>query len=264
MKVGIVGCGVVGSSMLRLFEKVHEVHCYDKYQTQLNSEQHKKQINTCDVVFIAVSTPTSADSFACDTSAVAASIAWITPPMCIRSTVTPGTTKALAERFPTKRLAFAPEHLRETKWDAFQNQFIIVGGHPDARALVVRAFQGALGAGTKYMQTSDSTAAELSKYMLNNFLSVKVAFCNQYFDIAQNYGVDYNELRELWLLDERIGSTHTVITEERAFGGKCFPKDIRAMIASQPDATILKAAYEYNLTLDKEGNDKGTAADHRI
>jgi hypothetical protein len=36
------------------------------------------------------------------------------------------------------------------------------------------------------------------------------------------------------------------------------------MIAAQPDATLLKAAYEYNLTLDKEGNDNGTAADHRI
>lgn len=262
MKVGLVGVGVVGSSMLALFEDVHDVHCYDKYQTPINTEQHKKQINTCDIVFVAVSTPTSADGFSCDTSAVEASLGWITRPACIRSTVTPGTTARIMSSYPM--LAFCPEHLRETKWDAFKNQFIIVGGQKDTRELVVRAFQAVLGAGTKYMQTENPTTAELSKYMLNNFLSVKVAFCNQYFDIAQNYGVNYNELRELWLLDERVGRTHTAITEERAFGGKCFPKDIRAMIAAQPDATLLKAAYEYNLTLDKEGNDNGTAADHRI
>ncbi len=264
MKVGIVGMGVVGSSLFHLFDKVHELSCYDKYQTQFNSEKNRAAVNECDIVFIAVSTPTSADGFACDTSAVEATAAWVMRPMCIRSTVTPGTTARLSEKFPAKSIAFCPEHLRETKWDDFKNQFIIVGGHEVARALAVTAFQAALGAGTKYMQTWNPTTAELSKYMLNNFLSVKVAFCNQYFDIAQNYGVDYNELRELWLLDERIGRTHTVVTAERAFGGKCFPKDIRAMIAVQPDATILKAAYEYNLTLDKEGNDKGTAADHRI
>ena len=250
MKIGIVGVGVVGSSMLALFAKVHDVHCYDLYQTHFNSEQHKKQINTCDIVFVAVSTPTDpVDGMSCDTSAVESSISWITAPACIRSTVTPGTTARLAKKHPL--LAFAPEHLRETKWDAFQNQFIIVGGHPAVCDLVVRAFQAVLGAGTKYTKT-DSTTAELSKYMLNNFLSVKVAFCNQFYDIATNYGVDYNELRELWLLDERIGRTHTMITEERAFGGKCFPKDIRAMIAAQPDATILKAAYEYNETLTEE------------
>jgi UDPglucose 6-dehydrogenase len=248
--------------MLKLFEKVHEVHCYDKYQTQFNSEKNKAAINACEIVFIAVSTPTSADGLACNTSAVEASCDWIIPPACIRSTVTPGTTRNLQSK--KRLLAFCPEHLRETKWDAFQNQFIIVGGPPSVRDLVIRAFQAALGAGTKYVQTDDPTTAELSKYMLNNFLSVKVAFCNQYYDIAERYGVNYNELRELWLLDERIGRTHTVITEERAFGGKCFPKDIRAMIAVQPAATLLSAAYEYNKTLDKEGNDKGTAADHRI
>jgi UDPglucose 6-dehydrogenase len=263
MKIGIVGCGVVGSSMLALFEKVHDVHCYDLYQTNFNSPKHKEQINTCELVFIAVSTPTKQDGYACDTSAVEKSVEWITAPMCIRSTVPPGTTAKLANKFRSKRIAFAPEHLRETKWDAFQNQFIIVGGERRVCRLVVLAFQAVLGANTKYMQTT-STLAELSKYMLNNFLSLKVAFCNQYYDIAQNYGVDYNELRELWLLDERIGRTHTAITEERAFGGKCFPKDIRAMIAEQPGATLLKAAYDYNKTLDKEGNDKGTAADHRI
>jgi UDP-glucose 6-dehydrogenase len=44
--------------------------------------------------------------------------------------------------------------------------------------------------------------------------------------------VDYNELRELWLLDPRIGRSHTwVHPDDRGFGGKCLPKDLDALLA---------------------------------
>jgi UDP-glucose 6-dehydrogenase len=45
---------------------------------------------------------------------------------------------------------------------------------------------------------TDSTTAELCKYMVNTFLAAKVAFVNQFYDLAQAWGVNFNELRELW------------------------------------------------------------------
>jgi UDP-glucose 6-dehydrogenase len=58
-----------------------------------------------------------------------------------------------------------------------------------------------------------------------------VTFCNEFYDIAERFGVDYNELRELWLLDPRIGRSHTfVLPDDRGFGGKCLPKDVSAMV----------------------------------
>lgn len=254
MKIGLVGLGVVGTSMLNLFEKHHALETCDKFLPgkRLFYEDAKKRINACDLVFLAVNTPTSADGLTADLSAVEECVGWITAPLCIRSTVPPGTTKRLMRQF-CKPLAFCPEHLRETTWDAFHNDFVIVGGSYLVKELVVRAFQAVLGAQTKYIQT-DACTAELSKYMLNNFLATKVAFCNQYFDLAQRYGVDYNELRELWLLDDRIGRSHTMITHPlRAFGGKCLPKDLRAMVAENPDATVLKAVLDYNKTLPGDG-----------
>jgi UDPglucose 6-dehydrogenase len=246
LKIGIVGLGVVGQSMKKLFSPKFEILGYDKFlELQSNT---KDAINGCDLVFISVSTPTGDDGYSCDISAVEECVSWITAPACIRSTVTPGTTLRLSARYP--RLAFCPEHLRETTWDKFENDFVIVGGAPSVCRLVIRAFQMVLGANTKYM-TTDPTTAELSKYMLNCYLATKVAFCNQFQDIARNYGVDYNELRELWLLDKRIGRSHTMVTEERGFGGKCLPKDLRAIISENPEANILKAANDYNDSIKK-------------
>jgi hypothetical protein len=91
--------------------------------------------------------------------------------------------------------------------------------------------------------------AELCKYMENTFLATKVAFVNQFYDLAQVYGVNYNELRELWLADERIGRSHTIVTEERGYRGRCLPKDIAAIIqAAKPfgGAPLLEAIDRYN------------------
>ena len=38
--------------------------------------------------------------------------------------------------------------------------------------------------------------AELCKYMENAFLALKVTFCNEFYELAQRFGVDYGELRE--------------------------------------------------------------------
>src|SRR4029077_1080164 len=85
----------------------------------------------------------------------------------------------------------------------------------------------------------------------NAFLATKVTFCNEFFDIAQRFGIDYNELRELWLLDPRIGKSHTfVFADKRGYAGKCLPKDMDAVIAAAEDAgydaQFLKAVASSN------------------
>ena len=38
-------------------------------------------------------------------------------------------------------------------------------------------------------------------------------------------------MREGWLLDPRIGRSHSaVFTDNRGFGGKCLPKDVNAIV----------------------------------
>ena len=87
--------------------------------------------------------------------------------------------------------------------------------------------------------------------MENSFYSVKVTFCNQFYDLAESMGIDYNQLRETWLLDPRISKSHTfVYPDNRGYGGSCLPKDTAAIIyqADQKgvDMSLLKATEEAN------------------
>jgi UDP-glucose 6-dehydrogenase len=61
--------------------------------------------------------------------------------------------------------------------------------------------------------------------------------------------VDFEELRKLWLLDKRVGESHSRVTAERGFGGSCFPKDLQAIIGAMEangGAPLLEALSGYN------------------
>lgn len=88
--------------------------------------------------------------------------------------------------------------------------------------------------------------------MENCFLATKVAFVNQFHDIALAFEVEFAELREMWLADPRIGASHTMVSEERGFRGRCLPKDLAALIAAMRPlggAPLLEAVLSYNTAL---------------
>jgi UDP-glucose 6-dehydrogenase len=90
----------------------------------------------------------------------------------------------------------------------------------------------------------------MAKYMENAFLAVKVAFSNEMYDLCAALDVPYEDARELWVLDPRIGSSHTLVTAERGYGGKCIPKDVAALCRQAADAgaplSVLEAAESSN------------------
>jgi UDPglucose 6-dehydrogenase len=80
---------------------------------------------------------------------------------------------------------------------------------------------------------------------------MKVAYCNEIYDLCEKLGTSYYEVRDLWLLDPRTTKSHTaVFTGERGFGGKCFPKDTKAMVKLGDnvgiDLSILKTVLNSN------------------
>ena len=70
------------------------------------------------------------------------------------------------------------------------------------------------------------------------------------YDICEAAGVDGKKVLTNTAKDDRIGISHTAITEERGFGGHCFPKDTSALCQAAKEfgkpMTILEAAREYN------------------
>lgn len=233
MKVGIVGAGAVGAAMAKLFR---DVVVYDEPK----KVGTRAEINACEIAFVCVPTPQGPNG-ACDTSTVEDVVRWIRAPVIVlRSTVAVGTSRRLAKE-TGKRIVFQPEYgpaetpdhpfndLRNVRW-------IILGGERADSAVAIRAWQEVYNSDITVMQTTWETA-ELCKYMENAFLALKVTFCNEFYELALRFGVDYTELREAWLLDPRIGRSHTwVIPDRRGYGGNCLPKDIAAIVRAAEEA----------------------------
>lgn len=225
----IIGMGVVGTAMAKLLGP------HVAYDVRIHTEKQKERINRCPIAFVAVPTPMGPDG-RCQTHIVEEVVAWCECPIIVlRSTVSPGTTDRLRERYG-KRIVFQPEYLGETTAHVFSQMdsrnFVVLGGAAEDTSAVADFYKRYYNSYVRYY-FSDALTAELAKYMENSFYAAKVLFVNEFYDIARTFGVDFNQLRELWLADTRISPDHTfVYPHRRGFDGKCLPKDVSAIVTS--------------------------------
>src|SRR3989338_9713092 len=70
------------------------------------------------------------------------------------------------------------------------------------------------------------------KYAANVMLAGQIALANEIYQICNHVGVDYTVVKETILQDSRIGRNLDVPGPDGnlGFGGKCFPKDLNALI----------------------------------
>jgi UDPglucose 6-dehydrogenase len=232
--IGIVGYGHVGKAMHKAFPEAIP------YDEPLGIGP-RDAIDDCDIAIICVPTP-MLPSGSCDVSIVEHCVSWIQSKyILIKSTVPPGTTQRLAKKYG-KHLVFSPEYTGESKyyspytWSVLEEPLLVLGGERHATKFILDVFKKKLGPVKRYFQT-DSTTAEIAKYMENCFFATKVTFCNEFANICKAFGTDYNEVREMFLADTRINPMHTLVFEdEPGFGGKCLPKDLNAIVAASKSA----------------------------
>lgn len=231
VKIGIMGLGFVGGALLQYFKRVKKLRplVYDKYKHLGSIEQ----INQADIVFICVPTPFHAKT-GFDLSFVKDAVKSLSGKkiVVIKSSVIPGTTNALQKLFPRHQILFNPEFLREASasYDMAHPDRQIIGitktskssASPVMGLLPIAPYQKIMGA----------EEAEMVKYMANSFLALKVVFGNEFYDICKNLGIDYKNVKEGVVRDERIGDSHFDVTHGgyRGYGGSCFPKDVNAII----------------------------------
>jgi UDPglucose 6-dehydrogenase len=256
MKVGVVGLGYVGSAMRKLFAQAHEVVGYDSNPSVPGNAKHS--MDGAEVTFICVPTPMEQDGQA-DISMVEEVVKWVTSPIIVlKSTVPPGTTDMLSERY-RKNIHFSPEYMGEGQqvvapWrypdprDARSHPFVIVGG--DDASMVLDLYSTVMSNDAAYLACKN-IEAEIAKYMENAFLATKVAFCYEFSAISEAFGVDFKTVRELWLHDPRMGRSHTmVLPNQKGFNGKCLPKDLNAIVEAATlngfDPELLRAVRDIN------------------
>ena len=263
-KIGVIGNGFVGNALVRGFMLDAEIRVYDKDRRRSNNTLEDTVLNS-DYIFICLPTPMKkVEGGEIDLSIISSVIEEIHPMVAntrkiliIKSTVVPGTTKGFADKYQDTRFCFCPEFLtaRQANLDFINSSRIIFGGPPDVtQELEEVVFKPRFPAG--HFFRTDYTSAEMVKYMCNCFFAVKVLFCNEFYDIIQHFGLDYNEIKAMFLADGRIGNSHCNVNfgiDSRGVAGTCFPKDMNAIIHLCKDlglhADILETAWKVNLRI---------------
>ena len=264
--IGIIGNGFVGGAVLSAFSTTNKMMVYDKNKTN-SINTLKEVVQESDFIFVSVPTPMrnvrGGEIDLSIVSQVLRDIGEHSPKkdtiIILKSSVVPGSVEKMIKDNPELNIVYSPEFLREktARLDFLNPSRIVIGGSLENVKEVKKLFQFRFPF-SKILIT-DVTTAQMIKYMANCFLATKVSYINEMYQVAQKLGVNWNEALEGFALDGRIGLSHITVPGpdgQLGFGGKCFPKDINAMIHLCQDVgvdpTVLKAAWEKNLEVRED------------
>ena len=230
-KIGFIDQGWIGKSYADDFERRgFEVIRYALEEPYIKNGQG---IGECDIVFIAVPTPTTPRGFNDGILQQVIGMVGSGKIAVIKSTVLPGTTAKLQAANPGIFVLHSPEFLTEATaaHDSANPQRNIIG-IPIDNIEYRRKAQEVMEIlpYAPYILVCSSMEAELIKYGGNNWFYFKVVFINLLYDLATRLGVRWEVIRDAMAADWRIGRTHLdpIHKSGRGAGGHCFIKDFAA------------------------------------
>jgi len=254
-EITLAGYGFVGKAVWNSLKDIHTINIIDPaYNTNTIAD-----FPTAKGIIVCVGTP-SLPNGVCDDSQIRAVLenAPENLPILIKSTVPPDQLSQIVIDYPNHNICYSPEFLRAaTANEDFLNQeYMIIGGE-DVNQFWETLFGPALKKCEFYLPCS-ITEASMVKYAINNFLSTKVAFFNQIYEICQANGADYQVVKQLVSADTRIGLSHMDVPGPDGsfgFGGACFPKDTNAFIKYAQNLntpiTVVEEVVKYNNKIRK-------------
>jgi len=254
-KIGFIGQGYIGKNYADDFE--NRGINVARYSLEGEYKNNKKKIEECDIVFVAVPTPTTPRGF--DDSIVRSvlSIPKKGATVVIKSTILPGATESMQAENKDIYLFHSPEFLTEARAaeDAGNPDRNIVGIPEDTKEYRKRAQEILdLLPDATFEPIYSEKEAEFIKYGGNNWGYVKVVYINMLYDLTQKHGCDWNVMKTAMAADPRIGSAWMSPLHEsghelnkkgykfndfhlepvhktgRGAGGHCFIKDFEAFL----------------------------------
>ena len=262
LSIGIVGNGFVGQAIANAFAPTTSMKVYDK-DLKKSVISLKETVQESDVIFMCLPTPMNiSDKNKIDLSIIESSFREIVDlkidlsakVFVIKSTVVPGTTESMKQKFKKTRIVFNPEFLteRSANLDFINATRIVLGGNA-VDCKVVETLYRVRFPGKKIIKTNSQTA-EFVKYVCNCFFATKVSFMNEMFQLSEKLNLSWDSVLEGFVADHRVGNSHLSVPGHdgsKGFGGKCFPKDINAMInfyiENGLNPIVLSAAWQKNL-----------------
>jgi nucleotide sugar dehydrogenase len=274
-KISIIGSGLVGGAMGKVFAKYYEVIFYDIDRGRLEeiaSEGYKtcesleEAILSTNISFLCVPTPTVDMKIdlhyiedVCSEIMGILSLKEDYHTIAIKSTIPPGAAKRLVNRFGGGNYGYCtnPEFLRsETPEEDFENQDVIIGKikgnekaadvlksfYADFRKMVRKEFEILL---------IDVNTATMIKYTSNCLLATKISLFNEIAEICEKIGVNPRDV-----VRHAISDKYSTIEWYRrdflssGFQDECLPKDLDAFISFceglEYDPGLLRVVREVN------------------
>lgn len=236
----IIGYGVVGKNLAKEIADL-KPDIVDKYKEDVTTMRDIKY----DVGFVCVDTPLKEDGQLDITEVKNAINEYNCEVYCLKSTCPVGTVEYLS-KLTGKRIVFSPEYYGGTHHcNNYKFDFTILGGNKADCEVVLQTLLPCYD-GRHSFRIVDSRLAELVKFMENSFIATKVSFCQSFFNVCKEVGINYDELRELFILDERVSPSHTFVYEDTPYwNSHCLNKDVPS-IAKQFNMSLLDSVINFN------------------
>ncbi|MES2087688.1 MAG: hypothetical protein V4467_01700 [Patescibacteria group bacterium] len=257
--VGFIGQGFVGKAYADDFE--NRGFSIVRYSLETPYIQNKSKIKDCDVVFIAVPTPTTSEGFDDHIIRDAVKLLGKGKTAVIKSTIVPGTTLSIQNENPDIYVFHSPEFLREVtaSKDAAEPERNIIGVPKDSKEHAAKAKDVmAILPKAPFELITGAKEAELIKYAGNCFFYFKLIFANIFHDLAEKENIDWSTVKNAVAADPRIGASHLepVHKSGRGAGGHCFIKDFAAfselyekMVGDTYGVEVLESLRDKNVDL---------------
>lgn len=230
-KIGFIGQGWVGKNYADNFaERGFNVV---RYSLEAEYSGNKEKIKDCDLVFIAVPTPTTSDGYNGSIVKQAVKLVGQGKIAVIKSTLFPGTTEEIQEENPEILVLHSPEFLTRATadQDVKQPPRNIIGLPKDnndfrqAAELILELVPKA-----PYNLICAAKEAEMIKYVRNCQGYFRVMFANLAYDLTKAIGADWQKIEEAMAADPINGDYYykPVHDSGRGAGGPCYIKDFAA------------------------------------
>lgn len=234
-RIGVVGTGFVGGSLANNLDS-RGLGPVVRYSLEPEYSGNREAVTKCDLVFVAVPTPTVAGEFRGKVLKDTVGMFSEDTVVAIRSTVPPWFVYRMhGEMGRPPRILVVPEFLDAStaQEDTDAPDRNIVGVRDLSDMDDQRSARMVLDVLPKagFERVCSWGEASLAKYAGNGFFFMKNAFFNFVHDLAEALNLDPETVREAVAADPRIGPVHTYAVDKggRGAGGPCLPKDFAVL-----------------------------------